>query len=403
MISNKKSSVLKGSAESLTPELLRLDKSFSEFASYSGRDFKMKFMQFFQELSKQIDMESGVDIISSRMQYLLNDQKFLRQFIGYIFKYSDFSSELKNKIDFNQNSFNIGMSIIVDFVEKISSSHQSSDSYSNYSMMSPSSSSSSSMSSLSSSSKLIDEFIISQLISKSNLSSLTLRIGTVMILNSIFKNDLSSSYNYAIKKILTRYCESFLNDMLSIYFNNKGKRDFALSFMKDHLKLFFSTSKEVSQISHEVLSSFLLKHPKEFILLLETFQERLDYEPSILEKVSVHFALFLKKLTSIEQNKYAHDFFKVIERHLNRSSEIGYEFLKTQNDNILSILKTKSTKLDKEIIEKLSSLSLLNSFDDHSNKIVDLKKAKQQKRKSISSKSKLENISYTKILLSIEN
>ena len=168
------------------------------------------------------------------------------------------------------------------------------------------------------------EYITTNLLARSNVNNNAMRISLVHYLSRF---PMTSQTSLQLNRVISRFGQSLLDDMLKAFFEDKRRGNAAFFFLVEHLNCFFTSSPALADMSHNVLKHFMLKHPDEFPAFIASYCEFIPKEQKTLEQATKHLSMLLRCSVEVGQRPLVEAIGKVLLRHLNVYGDVSYEFL----------------------------------------------------------------------------
>ena len=220
------------------------------------------------------------------------------------------------------------------------------------------------------------EYITTNLLSRSNVNNTAMRISLVHYLASC---PLTNQGTMQLNRVISRFGQSLLDDMLTAYFEDKRKGNAAFFFLVDHLKSFFAASPALAEMSHSVLKHYMLKFPTEFPSFLASYSEFVAREETALRLAAKHIALLYRAAHDVSQKGLADTIGKILLKHLSLFAEVSDALLNEQVEIVSQILLGPSKNAHNiafdEFLKDVSALSKIAA----QSKVVPLARARKSK------------------------
>ncbi|APJ04546.1 hypothetical protein [Silvanigrella aquatica] len=211
----------------------------------------------------------------------------------------------------------------------------------------------------------IFDYITSNLIARSNLNHLEIRIALVYYLSRVEeKNQIH------LQKILSRFGQSLLEHIFGKYFSNTKSTPVAFLFLLDHLSNFISGSAYLAEMGNAVLQSQMLKNPKDFIIFLENFLLRSPIQSEFMHAMTIHISFLLKKSCEINNLELIESLLQIMSNHLDKIYDLNKNDFNLQYDNIIDIITNAHNKKSREALKKLEKYYLQKSDKKSNKKII---------------------------------
>ncbi|MEN9827316.1 MAG: hypothetical protein RI953_3061 [Pseudomonadota bacterium] len=221
------------------------------------------------------------------------------------------------------------------------------------------------------------EYVTTSLLARSNLNNNAIRVS---LLHYLAKCPLNSSTTSQLNRVISRFGQSLLDDLLNAFFEQKKRGNAAFFFLAEHLSSFFSAAPALAEMSHGVLRHYMLKHPDEFPGFMASYSEWVSKEHQSLSMTAQHIALLIKAATDVSQKQLAENLCVVLQKHLKLFAEVSREILQDEILTIESILrgnKPMKNQITEDIIFNIQSLLVDNSKKQ--GRVVPLAKLKKLK------------------------
>lgn len=178
------------------------------------------------------------------------------------------------------------------------------------------------------------EYITTNLLARSNLNNMAMRISLV---HYLAKCPLNAQGSLQLNRVISRFGQSLLDDMLTAFFEDKRKGNAAFFFLVEHLNNFFTASPALAEMSQNVLKHYMLKHPDEFPLFLASYCEFIPKEEVGLTNATRHIALLLKGAIEVNQRPLAESIGRILVRHLGVFRDASQDFAASQADTAVQL------------------------------------------------------------------
>ncbi|MCA2960661.1 MAG: hypothetical protein IOD12_10435 [Silvanigrellales bacterium] len=178
------------------------------------------------------------------------------------------------------------------------------------------------------------EYITTNLLARSNLNNMAMRISLV---HYLAKCPLNAQGSLQLNRVISRFGQSLLDDMLTAFFEDKRKGNAAFFFLVEHLNSFFTASPALAEMSQNVLKHYMLKHPDEFPLFLASYCEFIPKEEIGLTNATRHIALLLRGAIEVNQRPLAESIGRILIRHLGVFRDASQEFAASQAETAVQL------------------------------------------------------------------
>lgn len=206
------------------------------------------------------------------------------------------------------------------------------------------------------------EYLTSNMLARSNINNETMRIGLIYYFSRV---EPLSQIN--IQKILSRFGQSLLEHVLHTYFCNEKKSDLAFYFIIEHLDDFIFSSPALAEMSNSVLQNQMLKHPKEFPMLVKKYisYKLKDINYSSANSLIIHLAFLLKEACEVNQKNLIDSMLEIIFSFIylfeNKSKDASVNFYEVLGEIISTSKSHKAKEISSIIYDKI--LSSKNKID----------------------------------------
>ncbi len=170
------------------------------------------------------------------------------------------------------------------------------------------------------------EYITSSLLARSNINDVAIRVSLVHYLARCPLNNHATSQ---LNRVMARFGQSLLDDLLHAYFEDKKRGSAAFHFLVQYLNIFFVASPGLSQMAHDVLKHYMLKYPDEFPALIAGYCERIPKEEIRLAAISQHLALLLNAAIEVSRRPLAEGLSEILLHTVERFRDISPTVLET--------------------------------------------------------------------------
>lgn len=178
------------------------------------------------------------------------------------------------------------------------------------------------------------EYITTNLLARSNLNNMAMRISLV---HYLAKCPLNAQGSLQLNRVISRFGQSLLDDMLTAFFEDKRKGNAAFFFLVEHLNNFFTASPALAEMSQNVLKHYMLKHPDEFPLFLASYCDFIPKEEIGLTNATRHIALLLKAAIEVNQRPLADSIGRILLRHLGVFRDASQNFATIQAETAVQL------------------------------------------------------------------
>lgn len=157
------------------------------------------------------------------------------------------------------------------------------------------------------------EFITTSLLARSNVNSMAMRMS---LLHYLFKNPLNAHASQQLNRVISRFGQTMLEDLMSAMFEDKKRETAAFYFLLEHMNIFISTSPALAEMCHSVLRHYMLKFPDEFPKFLAAYEDKIVTEPAKLLPLTKHYTLLLRIAAEVSQRALCDSMGAILVRHL---------------------------------------------------------------------------------------
>ena len=192
------------------------------------------------------------------------------------------------------------------------------------------------------------EYITTNLLARSNMNNNAMRISLVHYLASC---PLTNQGTMQLNRVISRFGQSLLDDMLTAYFEDKRKGNAAFFFLVEHLNSFFAASPALAEMSHNVLKHFMLKFPGEFPPFLASYSDFVAREETSLRLAAKHMALLFRAAHDVSQKALAETIGKILLKHLSLFADVSDALLNEQIELVSKILLGPSKNIQNAMFE----------------------------------------------------
>lgn len=179
------------------------------------------------------------------------------------------------------------------------------------------------------------EYITTNLLARSNVNNIAMRISLV---HYLAKCPLNAQASLQLNRVISRFGQSLLDEMLTAFFEDKRKGNAAFFFLVEHLNSFFTSSPALAEMSHQVLKHYMLKHPDEFPLFLASYCEFISRDEATLSQATRHIALLLKASVEVNQRPLVESIGRILLRHLQVFKDASVELMRAQAEHAVGIV-----------------------------------------------------------------
>jgi hypothetical protein len=220
------------------------------------------------------------------------------------------------------------------------------------------------------------EYITTSLLARSNVNNNAIRVS---LLHYLSKCPLNTNTSSQLNRVISRFGQSLLDDLLNAFFEQKKRGNAAFFFLAEHLSTFFTAAPALAEMSHSVLRHYMLKHPDEFPSFMASYSDWVSREHLVLSMTAQHIALLIRAAADVSQKQLAENLCAVLQKHLKLFGEVSKELLDEELLQIESILR--GNKMNKNIIieDLVASLQTLRSDGKKQARVVPLTKFKKIK------------------------
>lgn len=227
------------------------------------------------------------------------------------------------------------------------------------------------------------EFITTSLLARSNINSMAMRIS---LLHYLFKNPMNQHASQQLHRVIGRFGQTVLEEVLTSLFENKKRETAAFYFLLEHLNLFVSGAPSLVEMSHSVLRHYMLKYPDEFPKFLSSYAEKVAHNAEKVLPLTKHMSLLLRVATEFSQRSLTDSLSTILTRQLHTlKSNYGSEFT-PHAEMALTILDIEAfQRAPKSILigDCIQSIKTLLLTEKDNSKVVLLNKFKRVKEVQI--------------------
>ncbi|NBO37492.1 hypothetical protein EBU99_02800 [bacterium] len=220
------------------------------------------------------------------------------------------------------------------------------------------------------------EYVTTSLLARSNVNNNAIRVS---LLHYLSKCPINSNTTSQLNRIISRFGQSLLDDLLSAFFEQKKRGNAAFFFLADHLSTFFSAAPALAEMSHSVLRHYMLKHPDEFPSFMASYSDWVSRDHQCLSMTAQHLALLIRAAADVSQKQLAENLCAVLQKHLKLFAEVSKELLQDELLHVETILRGQRPSKNVIIEDLLASLQSLASDGKKSTRVVPLVKMKKIK------------------------
>lgn len=220
------------------------------------------------------------------------------------------------------------------------------------------------------------EYVTTSLLARSNLNSNAIRVS---LLHYLSKCPLNTNTTSQLNRVISRFGQSLLDDLLQAFFEQKKRGTAAFFFLAEHLCTFFTAAPALAEMSHSVLRHYMLKHPDEFPSFMASYSDWVSREHRALSMTAQHIALLIKSAADVSQKHLAESLCAVLKKHLKLFGEVSRELLEDELVQVEFILKGNKPIKSMIIEDVLLSLNSLRSDGKKQGRVVPLAKLKKIK------------------------
>jgi hypothetical protein len=201
------------------------------------------------------------------------------------------------------------------------------------------------------------EYITTNLLARSNQNNTAMRISLVHYLSNC---PMTSQTSLQLNRVISRFGQSLLDEMLKAFFEDKRKGNAAFFFLVEHLNSFFTASPALAEMSHNVLKNFMLRFPDEFPAFLASYCEFIPKEQGKLEQATKHLSLLLRSSVEVSQRQLSEAMGKVLLKHLKVYADVSQEFLLSHANEVVHLATAGGRYLQSPLLEDfLKQIKLL--------------------------------------------
>jgi|GEM_PF-630858 len=216
------------------------------------------------------------------------------------------------------------------------------------------------------------EYITTNLLARSNINNMAIRIALVHYLT---RCPQGSQASMQLNRVISRFGQSLLDDMLKAFFEDKRKANASFFFLVEHLNAFFMSSPALAEMSHNVLKHFMLKHPDEFPPFLASYSEFISKDVVTLSNATRHIALLQRAAVEVNQRDLAASIGRILVRHLAVFRDASHDLMREQTESALAIVTGQG---------KLSRNPLLEDFLRDARHLIEPAATENQSAKVVS-------------------
>ena len=220
------------------------------------------------------------------------------------------------------------------------------------------------------------EYVTTSLLARSNLNSNAIRVS---LLHYLSRCPLNSNTSSKLNRVISRFGQSLLDDLLQAFFEQKKRGNAAFFFLAEHLSTFFTAAPALAEMSHSVLRHYMLKHPDEFPSFMASYSDWVSREHKTLSMTAQHISLLMKSAADVSQKHLAESLCAVLQKHLKLFGEVSRELLEDELAQVEFILKGNKPVKSVIVEDLLMSLNSLRSDGKKQGRVVPLAKLKKIK------------------------
>jgi len=220
------------------------------------------------------------------------------------------------------------------------------------------------------------EYVTTSLLARSNVNNNAIRVS---LLHYLSKNPLNMNTSSQLNRVISRFGQSLLDDLLNAFFEQKKRGTAAFFFLAEHLSTFFTAAPALAEMSHSVLRHYMLKHPDEFPSFMASYSEWVSREHLTLSMTAHHIALLIRAAADVSQKQLAESLCSVLQKHLKLFGEVSKDLLDEELQQIELILKGNKPGKNVILDDLLASLQMMRSDGKKSGRILPLTKLKKIK------------------------
>jgi hypothetical protein len=201
------------------------------------------------------------------------------------------------------------------------------------------------------------EYITSSLLARSNINETAMRLSLV---HYLARCPLNSQATSQLNRVMTRFGQSLLDELLSAYFTDKKRANAAFHFLVQYLNVFFVASPGLSQMAHDVLKHYMLKHADSFAAFMKGYCTHIPKEEIRLAATARHIAILLNAAVEVSKRPLAEDLSLLLIQTLERFRDISPDALFSQTSLVKQIV---NLSLQKDTSISFVAEEFLNSAD----------------------------------------
>jgi hypothetical protein len=220
------------------------------------------------------------------------------------------------------------------------------------------------------------EYVTTSLLARSNVNSNAIRVS---LLHYLTKCPLNANTSSQLNRVISRFGQSLLDDLLQAFFEQKKRGTAAFFFLAEHLSTFFTAAPALAEMSHSVLRHYMLKHPDEFPGFMASYSDWVSREHLTLSMTAQHLALLIKSAADVSQKQLAENLCAVLQKHLKLFGEVSKELLEDELNQVEFILKGNKPVKSMIIEDLLMSLNSLRGDGKKQGRLMPLAKLKRIK------------------------
>jgi len=221
------------------------------------------------------------------------------------------------------------------------------------------------------------EYVTTSLLARSNVNSNAIRVS---LLHYLSKCPLNNNTSSQLNRVISRFGQSLLDDLLNAFFEQKKRGTAAFFFLAEHLSTFFSAAPALAEMSHSVLRHYMLKHPDEFPGFMASYSDWVSREHQSLSMTAQHLALLIRAATEVSQRQLAENLCVVLHKHLRLFGEVSKELLQQEVVLIEGILRANRPVKNPVMEDIIANIqSLLADTSKKQGRVVPLAKLRKLK------------------------
>lgn len=220
------------------------------------------------------------------------------------------------------------------------------------------------------------EYVTTSLLARSNVNNNAIRVS---LLHYLSKCPLNMNTSSQLNRVISRFGQSLLDDLLNAFFEQKKRGNAAFFFLAEHLTTFFTAAPALAEMSHSVLRHYMLKHPDEFPSFMASYSDWVSREHIPLSITAQHIALLIRSASEVSQKALAENLCAVLQKHLKLFGEVSKDLLEKELQNVEMILRGNKTMKSMIIDDLLASLQTLRPDAKKQARVVPLARFKKIK------------------------